>query len=203
MSIVWSTPRRPAPARAVWFTRSQKRCKAYSTTITRTRFAAGRSKGRRIGFGPVRGMLSRVPKVEPKERPRLLCAGAFADAQERPRRLTHPSSPAEGGNRLTLAGAVAGIACVHGKSGEKKQSAPQGPQGRMMGHEPGQQQIEVVCLRHRKPAFFHQAFKVLLGTLLAMKADAVMNRNLASAAVLGEHVILLGLLDPLPRRLFH
>src|SRR2546423_15513203 len=63
--------------------------------------------------------------------------------------------------------------------------------------------IEVVRLRHCKLQLFHQAFEVLLGALLAMEADTVMHRYPASAAVLGEHVILLGLFDPLPRCPFH
>src|SRR5438477_8755660 len=67
------------------------------------------------------------------------------------------------------------------------------------GHKPALDYAEcpLICV------LFHQSFKVLFGTLLTMKADTVMNRNLASAALLGELVILLGLLDPFPGRPSH
>ena len=73
----------------------------------------------------------------------------------------------------------------------------------MMGYKRGKERIEEMGLRHRKAKFLHQPLEVLLGALLAMKANPVMDWCLAAAALLCEKVVLLGLFDPLPSRLFH
>ena len=65
-----------------------------------------------------------------------------------------------------------------------------------MGYERGQQQIELERLRHRKAMLFQEAFEVLLGTLFTMEANTIVTWKLAWAVLLGQHVILLGLLDP-------
>jgi len=95
------------------------------------------------------------------------------------------------------------IARIHGEIREKDETAPQSPKRGMVGFQRSQQQIEVVSLGYRLSQFFQQPLEVFLRTLLAMKADAVMNLEVALAGVSCEDVILLGLLDPLPRRLFH
>ena len=70
-------------------------------------------------------------------------------------------------------------------------------------HKRGQKLIEVMSFRHGEAPLFHQAFQVFLGTLLAMEANTVMDWDLALPDLAGEYVILLGLFDPLPGRLFH
>lgn len=81
--------------------------------------------------------------------PRLFHAAGLPNTQERSHRRTHPRGPAESGHCLALLGINAWIARVHGKNGEKKQSAPQRLQGWMVGHQGIQQYIEEVYLRYR------------------------------------------------------
>src|SRR5260370_36636038 len=110
--------------------------------------------------------------------------------------LPQSTRPLEGGNRLSLAGTLARITRVNGKVRGKKKAASQRTQHRMRGAQGSQQRIKVMGLRNEQPEFFHQGFQILFVTLLPVKTDAVMNGKLASAALLGPYVSLLGLLDP-------
>ena len=68
-----------------------------------------------------------------------------------------------------------------------------------MRQEKCSEMVEFVRLRNRQAEFRQKRLDVLFGTLLAMEADAVMNRHFASVGVFCEDVVLLGLFEPLPR----
>ena len=68
-----------------------------------------------------------------------------------------------------------------------------------MGNQQLEKSIEIVRLRYGQTMLLHEPFEVLLGALLAMKTDAVMERGLACAALPGDDAIGLGLADPFRR----
>src|SRR5260370_33956324 len=106
--------------------------------------------------------------------------------------LPQSTRPLEGGNRLSLAGTLARITRVNVKVRERKKAASQRTQHRMRGAQGSQQRIKVMVLRNEQREFFHQGVQILFGALLAVKTAAAMNGKLASAALLGQYVTLLG-----------
>ena len=72
-----------------------------------------------------------------------------------------------------------------------------------MGEEQAQKVLQHMRPRDRKPEFFQKSFQVLLGALLAMKADDVMQRVASAVEPCGGAVIGLGLVNPLPGQPFH
>jgi hypothetical protein len=82
-------------------------------------------------------------------------------------------------------------------------AAAEGSQARMVGLQHRQKFVEVVGFGDRNSQFFQQGLQVFLGTLLAMKADQVMQRGSLPRETSGTAEIGLGLLYPLAGRLFH
>src|SRR5262249_34655918 len=66
-----------------------------------------------------------------------------------------------------------------------------------------QQVVQVMRPRHRQPEFLQQPLQILLGTLLAVEADAIRYGVLAPTGPPCEDEVFFGLAHPLGRRPFH
>src|SRR5262249_204163 len=62
---------------------------------------------------------------------------------------------------------------------------------------------KLMGLRHSQTQFLHDGLEVLLGALLAVKTNPIMDGRLASAALPRENKVLLGLSYPFRACLFH
>src|SRR5262249_17202775 len=120
------------------------------------------------------------------------------DAEQPAAHGPHSVGPAQGRLGLALRRAVAGITRVHRAIGKKNQAAPMQAQRRVMGKENGQEVVQVVGLRYYQTEFFQQGLAVFLGTLLAMEAYRVMDRDFTPGALPGDDEIDFGFSDPLP-----
>ncbi len=73
----------------------------------------------------------------------------------------------------------------------------------MVGEESAQNIVQDVRSRDNQRQFFQQSFEVFLGALLAVEADAVMDRRFAAEALFCQGEVFLGFAHPLPRCPFH
>src|SRR5262245_49958588 len=80
-------------------------------------------------------------------------AAARGNAEERATGVADLAGPAQGGLGLALGGAVAGIASVHGETGQEIQTAPQGAQRSMVWDKQRQEGDEIVRSRHHQAEF--------------------------------------------------
>jgi len=73
----------------------------------------------------------------------------------------------------------------------------------MMGQKQAKQRLQDVDPRHGEPEFLQQRLKVLFRGLLTVKADLVMQSDLAVSEFCCGDEVRFRLSDPLRRQLFH
>jgi len=115
----------------------------------------------------------------------------------------HPAGPTQGGRRLTLAGAVAGITGLNGEPRQKIGATPERPQSSVMRDQERQERNEVVRFRNREAEFFQKSFEVLFGALLTVKALFVMKWFGSPSEDGGDLEVAFGFSHPLPCGPFH
>ena len=140
-------------------------------------------------------------RKQPLRRPTPWAAGP--DAEDRAASGAHLAGPAEGGGCLTLAGVVAGITYLHGKTRQELQTAPKGSEDAVMRQQQSLQSEQIVRARHRRAQLLEQGFQVLLGALLTMEAGLVMKRFATSSEFCGEPVVFLRLVYPFGGHALH
>ena len=110
----------------------------------------------------------------------LTTRASYGNAEQGSCRRAQALGPTEGGCRLALRGAIAGIASADSKTREKIQAAPMNSQGAMIWEQVTQDINQLVRALNRLAKFLQQSLQILLCGLLAMEALLVMKRLLPS-----------------------
>lgn len=135
----------------------------------------------------------------------LLCPAPLAqrEAEQSSRRRPYLVGPAQGGCGLALRRAQAGIPRIDREVRQEEQPPLERLKCRVVTLDDGQEFVEVVGLRNPDPEFLEQRLEVFLRTLLAVKANQVMDGRFVSGEASGAAEVGLGLPYPRARRRFH
>jgi hypothetical protein len=115
------------------------------------------------------------------------CAGRLFPLLTRPNvekgtsRRPDSAAPVQGGLCLAFGGALLRIPCFNRVATQNHHPSPKRPQQRVIGEKGVEEVLENVRLWDGEPVFFHQPFEVLLGALLAVEANYIMQRSQPSA----------------------
>ena len=141
-------------------------------------------------------------RKHPLRRPTAPRAGG-PDAKDRAASGANFAGPTQGGGCLALGGVLARIAWIDCKVGEEVQPAPQRAQHRVLRQEWRKETLEFVGLFHVDAEFFQQCLQVLLGRLLAMEANLIVQGLTTPREHCGGPVIVFGFGHPFARASFH
>jgi hypothetical protein len=104
---------------------------------------------------------------------------------------------------MTLGCILAWISGLNAKAREKLELTPKRVQPAVVRLKPAVNDFQFMRPRDWNAKFREQGFQVFFGILLAVKANAVMNRDRASPTLRGHHAIAFGFAYPGFRRSLH